>query len=84
MDEPDAFEKTRLILARARRQGQPFEEIWPLAVEAAAPAIHCGRTTYLLISPDREKLSPSELEWLNEDALPGLWIEWIESKPLRG
>jgi hypothetical protein len=27
MDEPDAFEKTRLILTRARRQGQPFEVI---------------------------------------------------------
>src|SRR5260370_33557 len=37
MDEPDAFEKARLILARARRQGQPFEVIWPKAVDAAAP-----------------------------------------------
>jgi hypothetical protein len=37
MDEPDAFTKTRLILARARRQGRPFEGVWMKAVDAAAP-----------------------------------------------
>jgi hypothetical protein len=37
----------------------------------------------LLITPEREKLSPSELEWVNEDALPALWIEWCEAAPLR-
>jgi hypothetical protein len=42
----DAFEQARLILARARRLGEPFEVVWPKAVDAAAPvmlsSLMCG------------------------------------------
>jgi hypothetical protein len=37
MDEPDPFEKTRLILARQRHLGEPFSVAWPRAVDVAAP-----------------------------------------------
>jgi hypothetical protein len=66
VDEPDAFEKTRLILARARRQGQPFEEIWPKAVDAAAPAIDWQRhRTYAVRDREAERaaLLAAEESW---------------------
>jgi hypothetical protein len=52
----------------------------PAAPGVFVELLESGR---LLITPEREKLSPSELEWVNEDALPALWIEWCESRPLR-
>lgn len=66
VDEPDAFEKTRLILARARRQGQPFEVIWPKAVDAATPAVDRQRHISQAVrdrDADRRALESAEEAW---------------------
>jgi hypothetical protein len=65
MDEPDAFEKTRLILARARRQGQPFDEVWRLAVDAAAPVIEHHRHT---TQAERDRDAHRAVLLANEDS----------------
>jgi hypothetical protein len=38
----------------------------------------------ILVSPEdrREQLRPSEVQWIEEEALPQLFIEWCED-PLR-
>lgn len=36
-----------------------------------------------VVAEDERELSPSEVAWIEAEALPELWIEWCASKPLR-
>ena len=38
-------------------------------------------TGYLLVTPEPDELSPSELRWA-EQAQAQLWLDWLESRPL--
>jgi hypothetical protein len=44
-ERPNPFEVCRMILARARREGQPFDGVWLTAVDAAAPVFERQRFT---------------------------------------
>jgi hypothetical protein len=61
----DAFERCRVILARARRLGTPFEVIWPRALEASVPAIEADRKTLAMKDADaaRNALLTNEETW---------------------
>jgi hypothetical protein len=65
VERPSPFEQTRMILARQRRMGEPFEVAFEKAVEVVAPVVNAYPKDYAAVDrdPTRSVLRSTRQEW---------------------